>query len=222
MPTKRFITLFFLSSTLLLQANVLDDFMKKITPHHSHKHHSGKRHQKHKKDPVLSEGAQWQTALQFLNYYYGKIDGDLATEETFNAVTTFHAKHNQIATGFLEEEDKQYLSEIYRTIHLSRYLAYEGKNKEKENQRTQAALALLSLYRGKIDGSFGKDSKIALAHYKTQLKEGSKKKDSDIEMHLVNEAKEQVRKELNRLKEDTYDPHAYAQRKTEKEDLLLE
>jgi len=143
MFTHRFFTMTLLLSTMLLHANILDDFMEKITPS-SAKHSSKKRYKKQLREPLLSEGAQWQTALRFLGYYEGKIDGDLSSEETFHAVTLFHTKYGEIATGFLEESEKAYLSSIYRTLYLSRYLAYEGKNRRKYYQKLQAALTLMS------------------------------------------------------------------------------
>jgi hypothetical protein len=221
MSANRLFTTLLFSGTLLLHANILDDFMDTITPT-SAKHPTKKRHKKQLQKPLLSEGAQWQTALQFLGYYQGKIDGDLSSEETFHAVTVFHTKYGQVPTGFLEEPEKVYLSRIYRMLYLSRYLAYEGKSKAKYYQKLQAALTLLSLYHGTIDGNFGKHSKKALRMYQERVENGQKSKEKkSLEYHLVHDAKVYVKKTLQKFQEEPFDPVAYRPNEAEVE-LALE
>lgn len=200
----------FLLTTILLQSAVLDDLVEKLGYQHKpvKHHHTYKRH----KNKAISQEAAWQTALQFLGYYHGKIDGDLYTEETFNAITHFHREHQEIATGFLEDTDKQYLSNVYQAIALDRYMQYAGKSKKEQRKKRQAALKLLSYYNGKIDGYFGTKSKEALALYKTALQEHNRSvtNESDIEHLLFTEAEKESKKRLADIKNDHFDPDAYA------------
>jgi len=211
-----------LFTTILLQSAVLDDLVEKFG--HQNKplkhHHTYKRH----KDKPLSQEAAWQTALQFLGYYHGKIDGDLYTEETFNAITHFHREHQEIATGFLEEADKQYLSKVYRTIALDRYLHGKGRSKTVQNRKRQAALSLLSYYDGKIDGYFGEKSKEALARYKAALLENNRSvnNETDIEYLLFEEAQKESKKRLENIRNDHFDPDAYAAYWEDEAELLGE
>lgn len=207
MSIQRFFLLFLFVGTLLLHANIVDDFIKTITPHKG-KHFMNKQHRKVRHPPELSEGAQWQTALGFLGYYRGKIDGDLSTEETFRAVTAFHIKCEQVPTGFLEEEEKQYLSRIYRTIHLSHFLAYEGRDDKVYHKKLQAALALLSLYDGKIDGYFGKKSIQAFALYRRKYaqEKTAHQNHAMVESMLIQDAKQSVKVVLRHLKEESFVP----------------
>jgi hypothetical protein len=211
-------------SSLSLQGAILDDLFEKIETQTQTNHHtSRKKHHRHHHHTIRSKEAQWQRALQFLGYYHGPLDGDLATPASFGAITNFHTRNHQIATGFLEEEDKLYLSEIYRTIALETYLSYNGKNRTKNHQKLQAALACESFYHGKIDGHFGKNSKKALARY-TQQADSNKttgKTSQEIQEVLIGEAKKKVEVKLANIKKTPYDPDAYAQ-KMPQEDLLVE
>jgi len=205
-----------------LQAAILDDLVEKIQQKTSdtftHKKHH-KRYQTHYHTRTLSKDAQWQKALQFLGYYHGRIDGDLSTQRSFDAITAFHHKHHQIETGFLEEEDKAYLSEVYHTIRLESYLSYEGKSKRRNHQKIQAALAVKSLYKGKIDGLLGKASKKALNRYRSQIQSNTPLSDNEVKQRVVQEAKEKIAMEIEKIKEDTFDPATYAKAPIE-EDIL--
>ena len=209
MKIKRF-SLHSLCITLLwgsisLDAAILDDLIEKIQHKPVQKYHKRQRSQH-----TLSEEAQWQTALRYLGYYHGKIDGDLYTQRSFDAITAFHIKHEEVSIGFLEEADKQYLSEVYQAVSLDRYMTYSGKNKKKNNKKLQAALTLQSLYEGKIDGSFGKRSKHAFALYKAQFENNTTAiSETDIKERLITDAREKVQKRLDRLKEAHYDPVKY-------------
>jgi hypothetical protein len=196
-------------ASLLLNGAILDDLTAKI-PYFSKKKTPYKKHGKVHKEYTLSKEAQWQKALSFLGYYQGKIDGDLYTQRSFNAIIHFHTDHNEIATGFLEEADKQYLSEVYRTISLETYLSYNGKNKRKNIQKRQAALAVLSLYQGKIDGIFKQRSKAALSHYAQQIDANSTMTDREIEDILLKEAGEKIRHTLEQIRKTPFDPSKYS------------
>ena len=206
-----------LLGALSLHAAVLDDLVEKIEHQTSHKKHYRKHHYRH--HTTLSSDAQYQTALQFLGYYHGKIDGDLSTKASFDAIIDFHTKHNEITTGFLEEEDKAYLSEVYRTLAMKKYLSYAGKNKKRKYQQIQAALRVESFYNGKIDGHFGKASKKALKRYTAQLDTNMSISEQDTKKKLINDAREKIEKEIEEIKKDTFDPNAYATAPLE-EDLL--
>jgi hypothetical protein len=190
-------------SSLSLQAAILDDLVEKVHPKKVHTYHKRDTH----RYSTLSQEAQWQTSLKFLGYYKGKIDGDLFTEKTFNAVTAFHHDHGQIDTGFLEEEDKRYLSKIYHVIAMDQYLSYEGSDKRKQAQRLQAALKVTSYYRGKIDGYFKKASKAALSRYQTHLESDLDPK--EVEKSVLKEAKEKVASDIEKIKQERYNPENY-------------
>jgi len=196
--------LFFFTS-FSLHAAILDDLVEKIqTPEKHYKHH-----RKNYRHTPLSQEAKWQTSLQFLGYYKGKIDGDLFTQESFDAITAFHHDHDQIDTGFLEEEDKRYLSKIYRTISLKQYLSYHGDNKRQKAKKLQAALKALSFYQGEIDGYFKKGSKKALTRYKMGL--DSNLSDEEIEKRLLDEAEEKIASDIEKIKKEDFDPLNYAE-----------
>jgi hypothetical protein len=193
-------------SSLLLNGAILDDLIEKF-PYTSKKSTPHQKHYKSHKKHTLSKQAQWQKALAFLGYYKGEIDGDLFTEKTFNAVTAFHHDHGQIDTGFLEKEDKRYLSRIYHTIAMDQYLSYEGNNKRKQAQRLQAALKVTSYYTGKIDGYFKKASKAALSRYQTHLESDLDPK--EVEKSVLKEAKEKVASDIEKIKQERYNPENY-------------
>jgi hypothetical protein len=203
----RTLCLFFIGSTLSLHAAILDDLVEKIQQQQQQNKHHKKRHHHRHHQRELSDEAQWQTALQHLGYYKGKIDGDLSTQASFDAIMSFHAKHHEIETGFLEEADKRYLSEVYRTLSLKKYLSYEGKNRKRNHQKLQAALTVTDLYKGKIDGIFGKASKEALKRYSTQFEANSTS--LDPKKKVIHEAREKIEKEAEKIKEDTFDPQQY-------------
>jgi hypothetical protein len=211
-----YICIAFFLSIVSLHAAVLDDFIEKI-----HSKPTTKHHKKRRVYHSMSEEAQWQTALQFLGYYQGKIDGDLYTEKSFNAITAFHVKHKEIATGFLEEADKRYLSEIYSVISLNRYISYSGKSKRKNKQKLQAALKLKSFYDGKIDGHFGKKSKQAFVRYKTTLENNTTgMTDQLIKERLIDDAKNRVEKRVEIIRKVQFDPAQYTD-DSEEPDLVL-
>lgn len=151
-----------LLATLGLHAAILDDLVEKVshyTEQPSHKRHYH-RHYKHAVHTVSKE-KQWQYALKFLGYYHGKIDGDLLTQPSYNAIEAFQRDHQEFATGLLENRYKPYLSDIYKEIALQKEIAYVGKNKERLIRKKQAVLYVLGYYHGKIDGKFGAKSKAA-------------------------------------------------------------
>jgi len=222
MKTDKFLSRLFCLSilgSLTLHAAILDDFVEKIQQETRQKKHYKKHHYHHQ--TTLSSDAKYQKALKFLGYYHGKIDGDLSTQASFDAIMAFHTKHNEIETGFLEEEDKRYLLEVYHTIILEKYLSYTGKNKKKNHQKLQAALAAKSLYNGKIDGVLGKASKKAFTRYKAQLETDMEMSKDEVENRLIEEAKEQIETKVAKIKEDTFDPKAYAAAPVQ-EDMLTE
>jgi peptidoglycan hydrolase-like protein with peptidoglycan-binding domain len=199
----RILSLLLIGSTLSLHAAIFDDLVEKIQQQQPHK----KRHRHHLQHKELSSEAKWQTALQYLGYYQGKIDGDLSTQASFDAIIAFHAKHHEIETGFLEEADKPYLSEIYHTLLLKKYLSYTGKNRKRKYQKLQAALAIESFYKGKIDGNFGKASKEALNRYSAQFDTNTTL--IDPKERVIHEAREKIEKEAEKIKEDIFDPQKY-------------
>jgi len=206
--TGKTITAVCLTAAVSSHAAILDDFFQKIYSAPARSHHTPE-YRSHATS--VSNAAQWQTSLQFLGYYHGKIDGDLYTRESFEAIIRFHTDHKEVPTGFLEDEDKRYLFEIYRPVSLNNYLSYQGTNQKKRYQKLQAALAVLSYYHGKIDGYFGKNSKQALKKYKTQINTDILP-DRTIESHLVNNAVKKIKKELAEIKEKRFDPAAYEEK----------
>jgi len=213
--TPKYLYMAFLLCSISLQASIIDSFIEKLDYKPIPKQY--KKHQSHH---TPSEEAQWQISLQFLGYYTGRINGDLYTQKSFDAITKFHIVHQEVTTGFLEEEDKRYLSEVYHTIALSHYLAYKGNDKKKIQKRLQAALTIESLYKGKIDGYFGEKSKHAFLLYKSRFdKNRSNIADPDIKKSLINNARQKIKKHLETVKEDHFEPQEYADN-PEKKDLL--
>jgi hypothetical protein len=200
----RILRLLLIGGTLSLHAAIFDDLVEKIQ---QQPQHHKKRHHHHLKHKELSSEAKWQTALQYLGYYQDKINGDLSTQASFDAIMAFHSKHHEIETGFLEEADKRYLSEVYHTLSLKKYLFYEGSSKRRNYQKLQAALAVESLYKGKIDGNFGKISKEALKRYSEQFDTNSSS--LDLKEKVIYEAREKIEATAEKIKEDTFDPQKY-------------
>ena len=227
MSKKHFFAKALVSSILIfpslsLHAALFDDMVEKIEAHipAQTKHHHRHRYHRHThRYHMLSQEAQWQSALKFLGYYQGKINGDLFTQSFFNAVTVFHEDHGEVATGFLEEADKRYLTKVYHTVALEKYLSYEGKNRRKKAQKLQAALSVLSFYNGKIDGSFKKHSKEALTQYSLQY-DGNATQE-EIRTRLVNDAKRSIKEAIEKIKKEGYDPSAYAKSKEENLSISL-
>jgi len=204
--------------TFSVHAAILDDLVENIENQTSYKKSPQKHYRRH--HPILASDAKYQKALQFLGYYHGSIDGDLSSKNSFDAIIAFHNEHHEIVTGFLEEEDKLYLSEVYRIITLEKYLSYEGKKKKRKQQQIQAALAVESLYNGKIDGRFGKVSRKALTRYIAQTDTNKSMSEQDIKKKLINDAREKIAKEIKEIKKDNFDPKAYAS--DIEEDLMQE
>ena len=156
--------------------------------------------------------------MAFLGYYKGRIDGDLDTQASFDAITAFHTKHQQVATGFLEEEDKRYFSEVYQALLLSHYLL---KNTNPSKQ-LQAALAELQFYQGAIDGDWGKHSKEALSCYRKTLQERDNTLTKQrLLQRLIEEAQLKNSKRVAKIAQDPFTPADYRLTK-EEDDLLLQ
>jgi len=186
------------------QAAILDDIVDEIKSHTQHKkqrrHHHSYRH----RHPISDE-EKWQTALKFLGYYQGNINADLLTPESYKAIDDFQKNREVISTGFLEEESKVYLSNLYRVISLEKYLDYEGKNKRLNNKKIQAALAAEGLYSGKIDGKIGKKSRESIRLYKKGFDNNStqnSKLNEEEKERLIKNAKENVESRLQTFKKD--------------------
>jgi len=185
-------------ATLGLHAAILDDLVEEVshyTTHHSHKRHRHvhRQHSVH----ALSKERQWQYALQFLGYYHGPINGDLLTPESYHAIEEFQFAHQALATGFLDNRYKPYLSDIYRQITLQHDIVYSGKVKDRIIRKKQAALSVLGYYNGTIDGKFGSKSKEAWKHAITALQD---------EQILFDHARKDVEERLQKMK----DPHYFS------------
>ena len=197
------LTIFILSGTGL-QAAILDDLFESIDHQTVHKKHHRSRHRKHRYH-TISDEKKWQTALKFLGYYQGKINGDLLTTESYEAIKQFQERQQYFATGLLEKESKEYLSKVYNTIALKNYLDYEGKNRKMNRKKLQAALAAEGVYQGKIDGVVGKKSEESILSYKKSLDQNmtSTSLSEEEEVHLIDEAKTIVGKQLANFKKET-------------------
>jgi peptidoglycan hydrolase-like protein with peptidoglycan-binding domain len=195
------IAIFLLGSTAP-QAAILDDLVDTI----KNKTVQKKRHKKYRRHYyAVSDEKKWQTSLKFLGYYQGKIDGDLYSPESFNAIQNFQKRRMSPASGFLENEYKKYLSYIYDIITLNKYLGYKGKSRRKNNKKIQAALALEGTYSGKIDGVMGKKTKKSILLYKSRvdINATSSPRLSDKMKHkLIEDAKITAEKQLAVFKED--------------------
>jgi len=198
--------------TIGLQAAILDDLVEKVshyTTHSSHKHYH--RHHKHHTDTVSKE-RQWQYALKFLGYYHDKIDGDLLTQASYNAIEKFQRSHQEFATGFLENRYKPYLSDIYKEIALQQDISYEGDNKEYLIRKKQAALYVLGYYHGKIDGKFGAQSKVAW--------EDALEMFSDAQT-IFEKAQRDVEERLQKMKAKTYFALHYKEEEAKSDEIAL-
>ena len=181
--------------TFGLHAAILDDIVEKVNHYTVRATH--KQYHIHHQHVVysVSKEQQWQTALKFLGYYEGKIDGDLLTERSYNAIEKFQLSYQEYATGLLENRYKSYLSDLYREIALQQDLAYDGENKEHLIRKKQAALYVLGYYHGKIDGKFGAKSKEAWAHALEMFQ--------DAQM-IFEKAQKDVEERLQKMKTKAY------------------
>ena len=192
------------SAVVVLNGAILDDLVDNIN-HHIEQKNPHKRHHRRHHHYRISDEKKWQTALQFLGYYQGKIDGDLYTTESFNAINAFQHKRQELATGFLEEQYKTYLSHIYQLLRLQEYLEYRGKNRRKNRQKIQAALTIEGYYSGKIDGAMGRRSKRSILLYQNSLDSNataSSKLDPEEKTRLVEDAVFSIEKQLAAIKDE--------------------
>lgn len=151
----------------LLDGAILDDLVEKIGQETTHKSHRVKHQHGHRyRHRVDSDEKRWQRALKFLGYYHGKIDGDLYTKASYDAVKRFQEKRQELSTGFLEEPSKIYLSHIDHILTLDSYLNMSTKHKRGKNKKIQAALAIEGFYSGHVDGKLGKKTKHSIRRYK--------------------------------------------------------
>lgn len=215
---KKSIWIVFLS-TLSLQAAFLDDMVERLQTYGaSHMHHKHYRHRHYHKDHRVSHEVKWQLALQYLGYYHGKINGDLLTPESYQAVETFQHTYQGLASGFLDERFKPYLSDIYVQLDMQKNISYEGINKQKNVKKLQSALQIMGFYDGKIDGLMGEKSKNAIKQY-VQSEEGSNSSDihldSNAKARLYQNAMTAVEKKLNEMKQKSYFPAHYQAEETE-------
>jgi len=196
--------LFILSGTVL-QSAVLDDLFKSIEHQTAHKKHHRSHHRKHRYH-AISDEKKWQTALKFLGYYQGKINGDLLTPESYKAIKNFQQRDQYFAAGILEDDSKRYLSQVYKAIRLRNYLDYEGKNRKKNRKKIQAALSIEGVYQGKIDGVTGKKTKNSILLYKKSLDqnttEGSQLNKEEREQ-LIAASKDLLEERLAKFKQET-------------------
>ena len=201
-----------LLATLGLHAAILDDLAEKISHYTSHLSH--KRHHIHHKHHIhtVSKEQQWQYALQFLGYYHGNIDGDLLTPESYHAIEQFQFAHQTLATGFLENRYKPYLSDVYRQVALQHDMMYDGAGKGKLIRKKQAALAILGYYNGKIDGKFGSKSKEA---WKDALEKFGDEKT------LFDYAQKVVEERLRKMKHSDYFAQHYKKDASQTDEVLL-
>jgi len=153
-----------------LQGAILDDLVEKIEHETAaRKHHTAASHHAHRKRHRVharSEEKQWQEALKFMGYYHGKIDGDLYTHASYDAIQHFQEKRQDLSTGFLEQPAKTYLSYIDRVLTLEHYLTKNATHRRGKRRQLQAALAMEGFYHGRIDGRVGKGTKRAIRRYK--------------------------------------------------------
>jgi hypothetical protein len=191
--------------TFSLHAAIFDDVAEKVEQYESHyfhhKKHTVRRHHGHHIHYVSRE-EQWQRALHFLGYYNGKMNGDLLTPESYDAIERFQHTYQESATGLLDNCYKPYLSDIYKKLAMKKYLDYTGQKRDLLNRKKQAVLKTLGYYHGKIDGHFGKQSKAALQN---ALNEGKS------EAVLETEAREKVHTALSAMKAPEYFASHYAQ-----------
>ena len=194
------ILLLFLGTTIA-QAAVLDNLFENL----NHKTPQKKHHRHHRYHHTISDEAKWQTSLKFLGYYDGKIDGDLMTEESFDAIEEFQKKREIVANGFLEEKYKNFLSSVYEAIAMKNYLDYSGKKRINKKKTIQAALFVEGVYSGKIDGRIGKKSKKSILAYKEKMDLNSTKRpvlSSEEKIELIDDAKLLAQKKLDAFRVD--------------------
>ncbi len=201
-------------ATLGLHAAILDDLVEKVgnyATHASHKSHHH-AHRKHHSVHTISQERQWQYALKFLGYYHGTIDGDLLTPESYHAIEQFQFAHQALATGFLDNGYKPYLTDIYRQITLKHDIAYDGKKKDRLIRKKQAALLILGYYNGKIDGKFGAKSEEAWVHAIAALKD---------EQTLFDQAQKEVEEKLQKMKDPHYFSRHYSDETSQSDEVSL-
>jgi len=200
---------------IMTHAAILDDLIEKISSYQvdkSYKKYS-KRH--YKRRHVVTDEEKWQYALKYLGYYTGTIDGDLLTPESYIAIESFQKKYQILASGFLEEYYKPYLSDIYTQLKLKQYLDDNATSRLTKHKKLQAALYVLGYYQGKIDGHIGKKSKNAIRNYLDTIGENGEKQNIKLKEEereeLVNKAKSTSKQLLEEMKEEYYFPLHYKQ-----------
>ena len=186
------LALFFFANTFIIQADIISEHYSLIKKKHYKKRYY-KRHRRHKrhKTVILSDSKKLQIALQYLGIYYGKINGDMNSFDTHNAIQQFQKSHQVSPTGLVNQTLKDYLFYIYNVSILAKYLDYHGKDKIFNGKKYQAALKIHGVYPNKIDGIMGNATKKAFLAYKQKTALDSKNPTLSHEekIILVNSAK---------------------------------
>lgn len=122
-------------------------------------------YQKRKK-VVVTDNMKVQIALKNLDFYKGKITGNLNSFKTKKAIKQMNLSYNISDASSLKPEHKMSLILLSELFDLEKHLNVQKETKKFKNKRFQASLAVYGVYTGKIDGICGKQTRIAVSKYK--------------------------------------------------------
>lgn len=135
---------------------------KKKHIHHKRRHKY--RHSKHTK--FITDTMKIQQALKGLKLYEGKINGDLNTSISQEAIAMMNHKYNRDKGTALDKEAKKILLRLASFYKVNTELQRHSKYKKTMIKKQQLALKIDGYYKGSIDGTMGKGTRRAIARYK--------------------------------------------------------
>jgi len=141
---------------------------KKIEKKKKKKVHHKRRHTyiKSKQPKVISDTMKIQQALKGLKFYDAKINGDLNTSTSKEAIAMMNKKYKRDKGTTLDKEAKTILLRLAYFYEVNTQLHTPSKYKKTTLKKQQLALKIHGYYKGRIDGSMGKGTRKSIAKYK--------------------------------------------------------
>jgi len=158
---------------------------------------------KHKKRhvapvPVMTDEKRIQQSLTSLGFYHGRIDGQINSFETRNAIKDMNIAYGIGNDASLRQEVRDTLIYLGTLFEFDRYLIAGNTNNRAKNKKIQVALKIHGYYHSSIDGAIGRGSRNAIREY--QMGSGlaaTGALDYESEYQLISSSKEKNDRNLN-------------------------
>jgi peptidoglycan hydrolase-like protein with peptidoglycan-binding domain len=121
---------------------------------------------KSKQPKVITDTMKIQQALKGLEFYNAKINGDLNTSISKEAISKMNKNYKRDKSPYLDKEAKKILIRLAYFFKVNKQLHKLSKYKKTTIKKQQLALKIHGYYKGKIDGSMGKGTRRSIAKYK--------------------------------------------------------